>query len=101
MENVKPGTKAEATTTDEDMQKDDRKRSARTKADSSTGDENNSVSQHSRKPPVVGSQMSSNDEKENYWMKYPKSDSPNAEIGIVEKVSENDFGVQYKIVNLP
>lgn len=39
------------------MQKDDSKGSAGTKADSSTSDENNSVSQHSRKPPVVCSQF--------------------------------------------
>lgn len=38
------------------MKKTDRKSTARTKADSSTKDENISVSQHSRKPPVVCSQ---------------------------------------------
>jgi hypothetical protein len=47
-------TKAEAVTVAEIMQKDDSKSQARTAADSSTGDENNSVSQHNAKPLVVG-----------------------------------------------
>jgi hypothetical protein len=47
-------TKAEAVTVAEIMQKDDSKSQARTAADSSTGHENNSVSQHNAKPLVVG-----------------------------------------------
>lgn len=41
------------------MQKDDSKGQAGTSDDSGQNDEITSVSQHSRKPPVVGSQMSS------------------------------------------
>lgn len=92
------------------MQKADSNLSDGTAADSGQKGENMHVSQHSRKPSVVGSQMSSHNNKykglfesnatqENYWMKYPKSDTPNSEIGEVEKVSENEFGVQYKLVN--
>ena len=51
-----PVQKSNKITADEVMQKDNSKSQARTEADSEQNDQDLFVSQHSRKPPVVGSQ---------------------------------------------
>lgn len=71
MKNVKPGIKAEATTADEYMQNADSKGSAGTADDSEQKDENLSVSQHSRKPPVVGRSLSSRKKVDPLFTKFP------------------------------
>lgn len=83
---ISAGAKAEATTADEIMQKDNSNSSAGTKAGCEQNDQDLSVSQHNAKPLVVGSQChgtpieshvvglpsSSDDESEKYAEDYVK-----------------------------
>lgn len=81
-----PEPKPNNVTVDEDMQKADSKGSAGTAADSSTKDEITSVSQHSRKPPVVGRSLSSRKNVDPLYIKFP---SVKVSPGFVDRLYVN------------